>query len=227
MQTQMSLAVGIRRALIVMLPAVAAILWLTASPATAQESDDPWWNNATCYGCHQQSGLSVDLPSGEILYLAVFKGGYDNSVHGTFGVSCRNCHTDIQGFPHPDLTAGSLADFSDQLAGSCEICHRDHYTKVADEIHTGPAMLACSECHDPHTTGTGDVATEVAVSCGDCHPEGQSIPAEGIHAAPELPERHQSTSGLTILLILGGAIVGFVVLVWLVTVAWRVIRERA
>lgn len=227
MQTQVRMSAGRRHALLVLLAAT-AILWLGQSSAKAQESSsDPFWNNSTCYGCHQQSGLSVEVPSGEILYLDVFEGEYENSVHGSFGVSCRNCHTDIQGFPHPELTARSLADFTDELAGSCEICHRDHYTKVADEIHTGSAALACSNCHDPHTTGTGDVSAEVRLNCNECHVEGVAIPAEGIHAFPELPERNESISGLTILLILGGAIVGFVVLVWLATVAWRVIREKA
>lgn len=225
MQAQMRLASRVRRALFVMLPAIAAFLLVSASPSTAQEDDDPWWNNATCYTCHQQSGLTADLPSGETLNLAVFEGDYDDSVHGTNGVACRNCHEDIAGFPHPELTASSLADFTDQLSGSCEICHRDHYTKLADEIHVSAGGLACSNCHDPHTTG-GNVAAEVMTNCTGCHPAGVAIPDEGVHAAPEIPERNESTSGLVILAILAGALVGFVVLVWLGTVAWRVLREK-
>lgn len=203
-------------------------LVLGVTAAGAQESeDDPFWNNATCYQCHQQSGLSVELPSNETLNLAVFEGDYDDSVHGETGVSCRNCHLDITGFPHPELTAQSLAAFTDQLAGSCEMCHRDHYTKVADEIHESVGGLACSNCHDPHATGTmSSVAAEVQPACNSCHTEGISIPAEGVHASPEIPERHESTGGLTILLFVGGLLIGFVFLVWLITVAWRAMRNK-
>ena len=202
-------------------------LVLGVTAAGAQESeDDPFWNNATCYQCHQQSGLSVELPSNETLNLAVFEGEYDDSIHGETGVSCRNCHLDIIGFPHPELTAQSLAAFTEQLAGSCEMCHRDHYTKVADEIHESVGGLACSNCHDPHSVEEGTVAADVMTNCIGCHPSGVTLPEEGIHAVPELPERSESTSGLVILGILGGALVGFVALVWLATVGWRVLRER-
>lgn len=211
-----------------MLLICAALVLLAAMPASAQESsDDPFWDNATCYQCHQQSGLSVDLPSGETLNLAVFASEYEDSVHGTIGVACRNCHGDIAGFPHPELTASSLADFTDQLSGSCEICHRDHYTKLADEIHVSAGGLACSDCHDPHTTTEGRFEADVMVACTGCHPAGVAIPDEGVHAVPEIPERNESIGGLVILGALGGALVGFVILVWLATVAWRALRDKA
>lgn len=208
---------------------VAAFALLIVSPATAQESgnDDPFWNNATCYQCHQQSGLTITLPSSETLNLAVFEGDYDGSVHGESGVSCRNCHLNITDFPHPDVIAATREAFTLELAGSCEVCHKDHYTKVGDELHEEIGGLACSNCHDPHTTGTGDVAAEVSLNCAECHAEPTTIPAEGIHAAPELPERSESVSGLMILGIAGGALVFFVVLVWLATVTWRSARQKS
>jgi predicted CXXCH cytochrome family protein len=206
----------------------AAFVLLTTTAAFAQESsEDPFWDNATCYQCHQQSGLSVDLPSGETLNLAVFEGDYDDSVHNASGIACRNCHEDITGFPHPELTVSSLADFTDQLSGSCEICHRDHYTKLADEIHASTGGLVCSNCHDPHATGTmSSVTAEVQPACTSCHAEGVAIPAEGVHASPEVQERQESTGGLTILLFVGGMLAAFVFFVWLVTVAWRAVRNK-
>ena len=206
------------------------LLWMGQSAAGAQEStssDDPFWQNETCLTCHQQTDLSVGLPSNETLNLAVFRTDYENSVHGQFEIGCRNCHLDIAGFPHPELVATSLAEFSQQQAGSCEVCHRDHYTKVADELHTATGGLVCSNCHDPHQAGTADsVTSEVQVSCNDCHIGGVTIPAEGIHAAPEIPV-HESTSGIAILAIVGGLLVGFVIFVWLITVVWRTVREKA
>lgn len=213
---------------LLLLALLALVTVLVAVPVAAQETpepDDAFWDNATCYSCHEQSGLTVELPSRERLNLAVFESNYEDSTHGEFGVACRNCHADITGFPHPVLTAANRAEFTAGLAGSCEICHRDHYTVLADEIHGGE--LACSNCHDPHTTGTSSsIAAAVQLNCNGCHPAGAPIPEEGIHAFPEVPERHQSTSGLTILLFLIGGFVGFIVLVWLIVFAIRVVRER-
>lgn len=228
MTTTRSTTPTIRRLLVLIALTLVSVGVILVTPVLAQEpeQDDPWWDNATCYVCHEQSGLSVDLPSGEILNVSVFEGDYGDSTHGEFGVACRNCHTDITGFPHPELTARSLDDWTAGLAGSCEICHRDHYTVLADELHNGE--LACSNCHDPHTTGnSSSIAAAVQPNCNACHAAGASIPAEGIHAAPEIPERHQSTSGLTILLFLVGGFVGFIVLVWLIILGLRVIREKA
>jgi len=228
MQTSVEMANPNRRLAWIGLFVLGWVLVLGVTAAGAQESqDDPFWSNATCYQCHQQSGLSVELPSNETLNLAVFEGDYDDSTHGEKGVACRNCHLDITGFPHPELRVQTLAAFTDQLAGSCEMCHRDHYTKVADEIHIGDASLSCSNCHNPHTTGAmSSVAAEVQPSCNSCHAEGISIPSEGVHASIELPERHESTGGLTILLFVSGMLVGFVFFVWLITVAWRAVRNK-
>jgi len=229
MQRTNELTHGARRLAWLTLLTLAWLLWMSQAAAHAQElpvRDDPFWKTDTCLGCHQQSDLSVVLPSNETLRLAVYRGAYEDSVHGRTGVACRNCHLDITGVPHPDLTAGSLAEFSEQQADSCEMCHRDHYGKVADELHAESGGLLCFECHDPHTTGTDSVSAEVQASCNACHSGGIAIPAEGIHAAPEVPVT-ETTSGVTILLILGGMFVGFVVLVWLATVAWRVVRDRS
>lgn len=207
----------------------ALLLWMGQAAANAQsapEQTDPFWSSDTCLACHQQSDLSVGLPSNETLSLAVFRGEYERSVHGQTGVQCRNCHSDITGFPHPELTASSLSEYSDQQAGTCEMCHRDHYTKVADELHADAGGLLCSDCHDPHTTGSAHpVSAEVQVSCNDCHSGVVSIPTEGIHSSPEVPEP-VSTSGLTILLVVGGLLIGFVGLVWLAVMAWRSARQR-
>jgi hypothetical protein len=228
MHTQTQTACNIQRLAWLALLTFALLLWV-GQPANAQEvpgQSDPFWSSDTCLACHQQSDLSVPLPSNETLSLAVFRGEYERSVHGQTGVQCRNCHLDITGFPHPELTARSLSDYSAQQAGTCEMCHRDHYTKVADELHTDAGRLLCSDCHDPHTTGTGQtVSAEVQVSCNECHRGGVTIPTEGIHSAPEVPEP-VSTSGLTILLVVGGLLIGFVVLVWLAMMAWRSVRQR-
>ncbi len=196
--------------------------------ALAQEStDDPFWDNDTCFSCHQQSGLAAELPSGESLRLDVFRAEYEHSVHGEYGVGCRNCHLDIEGFPHPEITASDRAGYRASQADACQMCHRDHYTKVADELHTGVGSLLCTDCHDPHTTGTSNpVSAEVLPACIGCHPGGISIPAEGIHAGPEIAERESNPSGWVILGFIGGGIVGIAVLVWVGAVGWRAIREK-
>ncbi|MDH5372261.1 MAG: cytochrome c3 family protein [Acidimicrobiia bacterium] len=230
MHRQLELKRTLRQTAWLSLVVLAVLLWMGQIAAGAQEipaSDDPFWSNDTCLTCHQQTDLSVALPSNETLGLAVFRTDYEKSVHGQTGIGCRNCHLDIAGFPHPELTAGSLGEFSQQQAATCEMCHRDHYGKVADELHAGTNELVCSDCHDPHTTGTSNpVSAEVQKSCDGCHSGGVAIPSEGIHAAPEVPE-HESTSGVVILAIAGGLLVGFVILVWLITVAWRTIRNKA
>ncbi len=207
---------------------VFAAMWIGSATAGAQESsDDPFWDNDTCFSCHQQSGLFVELPSRETLRLDVFRAEYEHSVHGEYDVSCRNCHLDIEGFPHPEVTAADRAGYRTSQADACVMCHRDHYTKVADELHSDAGGLLCTDCHDPHTTGTtNSVTSEVRPACIGCHPGGITIPAEGIHAGPEIPERESNPSGWVILGFIGGGIIGIALLVWIGMVGWRAIREK-
>lgn len=205
---------------------VAIVIGSTAAGAQ-ESSDDPFWDNDTCLSCHQQSGLLVELPSKESLRLDVYRAEYDQSVHGEYGVACRNCHLDIGGFPHPELSATTRAEYRATQSDACLMCHRDHYTKVADELHVEIGGLLCTDCHDPHTTGTSNsVTSEVRPACVGCHPGGVSIPAEGIHAGSEVPERAPNPSGWVILGFIGAGIVGIVVLIWLGIVGWRAIRAE-
>ena len=83
----------------------------TSSASAAPLPQDEKPSNETCLACHQKEGMSTQI-GGQTLPLTIDTNKFSASVHGTEGIACVDCHTDITGFPHPEVTASSPRDFS-------------------------------------------------------------------------------------------------------------------
>jgi predicted CXXCH cytochrome family protein len=163
---------------------VASALGLLAtSPAQAQGPD-----NATCLACHANPDLTMTLPSGEPLNLFVDPEVFDTSVHGTLKLNCRDCHTDIQGYPHPPANYRDRRDVTLQNYRTCEQCHEENFRETLDSIHSralaaGDRNAAvCSDCHTAHAvTNPGVPRTRIPQTCAQCHSTISDAYAKSVH----------------------------------------------
>ncbi|HEY9649822.1 MAG TPA: ammonia-forming cytochrome c nitrite reductase subunit c552, partial [Coleofasciculaceae cyanobacterium] len=161
----------------------AMILLVTPAAAAPQpQGDQP--GDETCLACHQQEGMTAQV-GGEPLSVTIDPEKFSASVHATENVACVDCHTDITGFPHPEVTASSRRDFALQKYPTCQECHLDQYEKTLDSVHqraiaAGNTNAAvCTDCHNPHTQSrltdknTGKLLQEaravVPQTCAQCH----------------------------------------------------------
>jgi nitrate/TMAO reductase-like tetraheme cytochrome c subunit len=163
------------------------------NPAQAPiESPD----NASCRVCHGQPGLTTTLPSGEVLSLTIDSSHFAESAHND--IFCTDCHTNISSFPHPDLQAQTLRDFSLQMYPICQKCHEDQYNKTLDSVHmqavaAGNTNAAiCTDCHNPHsqpviTDSTGVLLPAARLSipeiCARCHSAIYDDYIQSVHGA--------------------------------------------
>jgi predicted CXXCH cytochrome family protein len=161
------------------------VMVLSATPAEAappSQGDPP--TDEACLACHQQEGMTAQI-GGEPLPVTIDPGAFESSVHGTENVTCVDCHTNITGFPHPEVTAANPRDFSLELYPTCQQCHADQYQNTLDSVHqdalaAGNTNAAvCTDCHNPHTQqrltdqSTGQLLQEarmaVPLTCAKCH----------------------------------------------------------
>jgi len=148
-------------------------------------SDDPIVSNEVCLDCHGTPGLSMTLPSGEVLDLYVNPDNYAASVHGMDGYACVQCHTNLGEYPHPPFTAPSLRDAQLELANSCSRCHSGEYNLTMDSVHANKLAMGikeaavCTDCHgshnvhrwtDPETnTLLPEARLDIPITCSRCH----------------------------------------------------------
>lgn len=155
---------------------------VSASPQPATHTG-PTADNAACLACHSQPGMTSTLPNGEILPLTIDGSHFSASAHKD--MNCTDCHKNIYGFPHPNLTAQSLRDFSMQMYTTCQQCHTKQYDQTLDSVHqkalaggnTNAAI--CTDCHNPHSQtkitdkATGKILPQARVQipqvCARCH----------------------------------------------------------
>lgn len=170
--------------------AIGAWIGLSGSPAAlAAPAPLPALQNTTpdeaCLGCHTQQGMTIEMPSGEVLPLTIDEQVFEASVHGENEVTCVSCHTTISGFPHPEKTADSLRDFALENYTTCKQCHEEQYLKTLDSVHQkalaggNTDAAICTDCHNPHTQPrltdpeTGELTQKARVhipeTCARCH----------------------------------------------------------
>jgi len=130
--------------------------------------------DAACRGCHATQGLSVKLPSGEILPLAVDLKALDTSVHQA--VPCTGCHTNIQTYPHPEITAHDRRGFQVERYPQCRTCHPEQYKDALDSNHARVLAAGnrdgatCIDCHGSHSmTKPAQPRQRISTNCGQCH----------------------------------------------------------
>ena len=87
------------------------IFYNTGIAAAAPQFQDEKPSDEMCLSCHQQEGMTAQI-GGQSLPITIDSSKFEASVHGTEKVACVDCHTNITGFPHPEVTASSPRDFS-------------------------------------------------------------------------------------------------------------------
>jgi predicted CXXCH cytochrome family protein len=120
------------------LPAALAVLW-AAAPALAGRSDDD------CLTCHGDTGLKTEL--GRSLF--VDRAGFAASIHGSTGIACVDCHTDLKKFT--DFPHSAKLEPVD-----CASCHDAAAAAIHESIHgrphagAAPITVRCKDCHGTH-----------------------------------------------------------------------------
>ncbi len=156
--------------------------------ANAQAGD-----NSTCLGCHTTPGLSVELASGETLPLIIDPQVYGASVHAS--QTCTSCHTNIDGYPHPKVTAGDRRSFQMERYQQCRSCHEDQYRQSLDSNHARELAAGnrnaaiCTDCHGAHNVTKADSPRQkVSTTCQKCHSAIYDQYATSIHGAALLDD---------------------------------------
>jgi hypothetical protein len=123
-----------------------------------------------CLACHEDPTLKD--PSGRSLFVS--QKVFAKSIHGTSGLSCVSCHTDLENvndFPH-----------SEKLAKvNCSFCHEEAQKKFQQSVHAGVqakndrTLVTCGSCHGYHDIlARRDVNSRIhplqlPQTCGSCH----------------------------------------------------------
>ena len=183
------LAVTLAAVGLLVLPAAARADPPAASPTPAPQTE------AYCLSCHAQPGLTMTLPSGEVLSLTITAEALRGSVHSPLGIECRACHTQITTYPHPSIDYATRRELSRGLYQACEKCHADNYSKTLDSMHARAATAGnleapvCTDCHGAHDVHPPDQPrSHISEICGRCHTQIYSDYADSVHGAALLQE---------------------------------------
>jgi predicted CXXCH cytochrome family protein len=148
-----------------------------------------------CLSCHGEPGLSLTLPSGEVLSLTLSREILAASVHSPLGIECRACHTEITTYPHPSIEYASRRELARNLYLACQKCHSDNYDKTLDSMHARVAAAGnldapvCTDCHGAHDVHPPDLPrAHISEICGQCHTEIYASYADSVHGAALLQE---------------------------------------
>ena len=162
-----------------------AVLILLAMGAGASAAQG---DNATCLGCHTTPGLSTQLPNGDTLPLTMDPAVFNASVHGATGMQCTACHTNIDGYPHPKLTAKDRRDFQMERYQQCQKCHPDQYKASLDSNHARALASGnregaiCTDCHGAHDVKNPDEPRQnISTTCQKCHSAIYEKYAKSVH----------------------------------------------
>jgi nitrate/TMAO reductase-like tetraheme cytochrome c subunit len=184
----------------------AAILLEPGKAVAAPQLQGEKPSDETCLACHQQEGMTAQI-GGQPVAITIDGTKFHASVHGTENIACVDCHTNITGFPHPEVTASSPRDFSMEMYPTCQQCHNDQYQKVLDSVHQkaiaggNENAAICTDCHNPHTqTRLTDKATGelllgarlvIPQTCAKCHSTIYDTYKKSVHGAALTEEGNQ------------------------------------
>jgi len=183
------------------------VMTLIVTPvAAAPRFQDEPPTDETCLACHQQEGMTAQV-GGQPLLVTIDPEKFSASVHGTENIACVDCHTNITGFPHPEVTASSPRDFSLELYPTCQECHLEQYEKTLDSVHQralaagNNEAAVCTDCHNPHTQtrltdeNTGELLLGarlvVPQTCAQCHSTIYETYRQSVHGAALTQEGNQ------------------------------------
>jgi predicted CXXCH cytochrome family protein len=179
---------------------LALLGWFVEPVAAAPEDPAPLAqgvDNQVCLSCHSAPGQTLELPSGEQLYITVDPEVFDASVHGRLGYACVQCHTDITGYPHPEVSARTRREFVLENYRTCATCHEDKYNMTLDSVHQralaagNDQAAVCTDCHGVHNIDlTGQLREQVPHMCEQCHSQIYNLYAESAHGAALIDENN-------------------------------------
>ena len=144
-------------------------------------------SNEVCINCHVTPGQTMVLDNGDILDLTVWPEEFPNSIHGTLGYACVQCHRTVGNYPHPPASAASLREFTITMNNTCYTCHEPQLLLAQDSVHAeafnaGQIQAAvCTDCHGAHTVQqwrdakSGELLQNarqrIPQTCANCHYE--------------------------------------------------------
>ena len=155
------------------------MLALCPLPASGQEIED-------CLDCHEDDELTKTA-DGEIVSLFIDLPVYEQSIHGEEGLTCIDCHADLDGVELPHDEELETVD--------CATCHDDvaevylasmHGSAVAEGDKLAPHCWDCHGVHDILATASADSRVtkfKIPFMCGKCHKEG--TPVTRFHDIPQ------------------------------------------
>lgn len=163
--------------------------------AMAQDGDEPIIPDKECLSCHAQPNMQTELPSGETLFLTIDPERHLDDVHRRVGYRCVDCHTEITGYPHPEITAYSRREYTLEMYTLCQECHGNKYNQTLDSTHQ-KALAAgnenaavCTDCHGAHYMETpGEPRSNIAKMCQQCHSEIYNQYQDSVHGAALLED---------------------------------------
>lgn len=157
--------------------AALVVVLLGSGQAGAQQGSD-----AACLACHGEPELLRQRAGSRAEALALHVDGriLAASAHG--GTTCGECHTGVQGYPHPN-----------PVTETCASCHQSAddpwrsgvHAEITDEGHPGAECVDCHGVHDvaftSDTLGVPDIP-RMNTECASCHVE-NVLPPGDPHAA--------------------------------------------
>jgi len=142
-------------------------------------------DNSSCFFCHSDENLSIQFRNGDALPLTIDPDLFAKSTHGSNGLNCVTCHSDISSFPHPERTAISYREFKLDYYTICRQCHEEQFNLTLDSVHQrelaagNNEAAVCTDCHNPHTQqyltnrDTGELLDyarlHIPETCAQCH----------------------------------------------------------
>ncbi len=164
-----------------------ATLLLTTLPALGQQAD-----SENCNLCHDLAMIGVSGPGNSLRSFEITSDGYSHSTHRN--VICRDCHTDINVFPHPEQVEKvecskachitkpfALTGYShiDQAEAHAISAHGQN-PKYSDEKND--AKPGCKYCHNNTFRNIieDDKLSESSKHCVRCH-EGDGLAGVILH----------------------------------------------
>ena len=156
-------------------------------------------DNESCFFCHAKEGLNIEFKSGDVLPLTINPDLFAKSTHGSNGLTCVTCHSDIKSFPHPERNSESYREFKLDYYTICKQCHEEQFNLTLDSVHQrelaagNNEAAVCTDCHNPHTQpyltnqDTGELLDyarlHIPETCAKCHSAIYDNYKESVHGA--------------------------------------------
>jgi len=161
----------------------------TFNPQQSGVDDD------ACLECHDVPGLTTALPSGEEIYISVDRVMHKTSIHGRLGYACVQCHTDIEEYPHPEITAQTRREYTVQKVSLCARCHPgslEQNEAGAHQTFMDAGILeaaVCTDCHGAHNVDSvTPPRSNIPQTCERCHSQIYEEYKDSVHGSALIGE---------------------------------------